>query len=411
MTDYPMILPEEALDIVLERTPILPAEEVRLGDALGRVLAEEVFAAEDTPSFPASAKDGFAVIAGDGSLRREIVGEQMAGAPAGIVVRPGTAARIMTGAPLPQGADAVVMVEYTEEAGGSVRLLRAVEPGQDVRPAGQDLAAGEQVLAAGTALGPPGVGLLAAVGRGRVQVYRRPRVAVLSTGDELVEPDQTLGPGLIRNSNRYALQASACAAGADVVWTAHARDEEGELSHLMAEALTQADVLLTSGGVSMGQRDLVKPLLREMGEVHFGRVAQKPGKPLTFATIQGRLAFGLPGFPVSSLVSFELYVRPALRKMQGYVGLQRPRRDVVLRHSIDRQPDRLEFQRAVVMEREGMYWAETTGLQVSGRLRSLVGANALLVLPARRAHFDKGETVEAILLDWPRLEADSPSIR
>lgn len=407
MTDYPLICPEEALRIVLEHTPLLGTEWVELMEALGRVLAEEVVAVEDMPPFPASAKDGFAVIAADRSVWRRVIGQQMAGAPASIVVQPGTAMRIMTGAPLPPGGDAVAMVEHTEEAGGSVRLLRPVQPGQDVRPVGQDLGAGEQVLAAGAFLGPPEMGLLATVGRTRVQVYRRPRVAVLTTGDELVEPDQPLGPGAIRNSNRYAIAAAASAVGADVIWTGHARDEEEELRHLMAEALGKADVLLTSGGVSMGDRDLVKPLLEEVGRVHFGWVAQRPGKPLTFATVGEKLAFGLPGFPVSSLVSFELYVRPALRNMQGHTRLHRPRAEVVLQHPIKHLPDRTEFQRVVVTEREGVYWAETTGLQVSGRLRSLVGANGLLVLPAGLGHFDRGDVVTAILLDRPEMEGGS----
>lgn len=402
MTSYPMIAPQEALRIVLEHTPVLSTEWVGLPiEALGRVLAEEVVAVEDMPAFFASAKDGFAVIAADTSVWRRIIGEQMAGPSIGIVVEPGTAVRIMTGAPLPQGADAVAMVEHTEEAKGHVRLLGPVRPGQDVRPAGQDLAAGERVLAVGTPLGPPEIGLLATVGRTQVQVYRRPRVAVLTTGDELVEPDQPLGPGLIHNSNRHALLAAASWARTDIVWSGHARDEEGELRRRMAEALEEADVLLTSGGVSMGRRDLVKRLLEELGSVHFGRVAQKPGKPLTFAAVGEKLVFGLPGFPVSSLVCFELYVRPALRKMQGHTRLQRPRAEVMLAHPIHHQPDRTEFQRAVVTEREGVRWAETTGPQVSGRLRSLVGANGLLVLPAGRAHFDRGDVVTAILLGRP----------
>ncbi len=417
MTEYPMIPPEEALCIVLEHTSVLGTERVGLRESLGRVLAEEVVALEDMPPFPASAKDGFAVIAADRSVWRQIIGEQMAGPAISVVVQPGTAVRIMTGAPLPPGADAVAMVEHTEEAEGRVRLLRPVKPGQDVRPAGQDLAAGERMLAVGTPLGPPEIGLLATVGCTRVQVYRRPRVAVLTTGDELVELDQPLEPGLIRNSNRYALWAAASCAGADVIWAGHARDEEGELRRLMIEALEVAGVLLTSGGVSMGQRDLVKPLLEELGIVHFGQVAQKPGKPLTFATVGEKPVFGLPGFPVSSLVCFELYVRPALCKMQGHTRLQRPRVEVVLVHPITltgtghHQPDRTEFQRAVVTEREGVYWAETTGLQVSGRLRSLVGANGLLVLPAGRAHFDRGDVVTAILLDRSEVEGGNERMR
>jgi len=404
VTDYPMISPEEALRIVLEHTTVLGTETVGLGEALDRVLGEEVTAAEDVPPFPASAKDGFAVIASDTSTWRRLIGERIPGVSAGVVVQPGTAVRIMTGAPLPEGADAVAMVEHTKETEGRVGLLRRVQPGQDVRPVGQDLAAGDHVLGTGATLGAAEIGLLATVGRARVRVYRRPRVAVLTTGDEVVEVDEPLRAGLIRDSNGPALRAAASYAGAEVVWSGHARDEKGELRLLMAEALQEAHVLLTSGGVSMGRRDLVKPLLEETGKVRFGRVAQKPGKPLTFATVGEKLVFGLPGFPVSSLVCFELYVRPALRKMGGHTRLQRPRMQVTLAHPIHHQADRPEFQRAVVSERQGVYWAETTGLQVSGRLRSLIGANGLLVLPAGRAHFSQGDLVTAILLD--RLEVE-----
>jgi molybdopterin molybdotransferase len=411
MMQYPAILPQQALHTVLEHTPVLGVEHVDLVDSLVRVLAEKVVAPEDLPPFPASAKDGFAVIAADGTPWRRIIGEQLAGTATAFVVEPGTAVRIMTGALMPQGADAVVMVEYTEETAGEMRLLDSVESGQDVRPAGQDLAAGETALNAGVSLGAPEIGMLASVGCSRVPVYRRPRVAVLSTGDELVDPDQPVGPGLIRNSNRYVLQAAASQAGADVVWTGHASDEEAILRRLMWEALQEADVLLTSGGVSMGKRDLVKPLLEGMGKIHFGRVAQKPGKPLTFATVEDRLVFGLPGFPVSSLVSFELYVHPALRKLQGHVRLQRPQLDVVLQHSIQHQPDRLEFQRALITVRDGTHFAETTGLQVSGRLRSMVGANGLLLLPAGHAQFNRGDTVKAILLDHFGMAHTDPSRR
>lgn len=396
---YPLIPVEEAQRIVLEHTRLLEPVKVPLTEALGRVLAENIRADEDMPPFAASAKDGFAVIAADPSPDRRIIGEQTAGYVADLRVEPGTAARITTGAPLPPGADAVVMVEQTEEHDGHVVIHTTVQPGDDVRPPGQDVVKGQMVLAAGSALGPAELGVLATVGRSEVAVYPRPKVAVLSTGNELVEPGQPLRSGQIRDSNRYALMAAVTEAGGMPVSLGVARDNRADVESKINEGVLRGDVLLSSGGVSMGgEADLVKPLLEERGTVHFGRILVKPGKPVTFATVDGKPAFALPGFPVSSLVSFELFVRPALLKMQGHTRLYRPTRLVTLSHDVRHAPDRTEFQRAVVV-RQGDEWvATTTGFQGSGRLLSMVGANALLRLPHGWRDFTAGDQVEALII-------------
>jgi molybdopterin molybdotransferase len=255
------------------------------------------------------------------------------------------------------------------------------------------------VLSVGTRIGAAEVGLLATVGRARVPVFKRPRVAVLATGDELVEPHQAPPPGSIRDSNRYALMAAAEEAGGEVVWQGHALDEEAALEGAMRTGLAAADVLLTSGGVSMGTRDLIKPLLDKMATIHFGRVSFKPGKPLTFATSgDGKLAFGLPGFPVSSLVTFEVFVRPALLKLGGAAQIKRSRVEVALGHEIRPDPVRPEYQRAIVSWEGHQFIARTTGLQSSSRLMSIVGANVLLELSPGTDPLPKGTMVQALLL-------------
>ncbi len=396
---YPMITVEEAWQRVAEALAPLPAERLSIGEAVGLVLAEDVIAGVNMPPFPASAMDGYAVIASDTAAARRLVGEQSAGPDRFLRVEPGAAARIMTGAPLPQGADAVVPVENTREEDGLVVIDGPVTPGAYVRPVGQDLKKGEPLLTRGTVLGAAEVGLLATVGHVRVAAHPRPVAAVMATGDELVPPDQTPGPGQIRDSNSDALMAAVALAGATPLHLGRVGDDRDALRQALLQGAKRADMVLTSGGVSMGTHDLIKPLLEELGTVHFGRLAAKPGKPMTFATARGVPFFGLPGFPVSSLVMFELFVRPALRLLAGHAQLLRPEITVRLAHDVRHEPDRTEFQRAVVAERDGEYWAEITGVQVSGRLKSLVGANALLRLPAGRGDFPRGEGVTAILID------------
>ncbi|HEY8477202.1 MAG TPA: gephyrin-like molybdotransferase Glp [Chloroflexota bacterium] len=395
---YAMIDPHLALRVVMEHTPVLEPETARAVEAQGRVLAEDVVSEEDMPPFDAATVDGYAVVAGDETPWRRLLADVTAGRPTDLAVTPGTAMRIMTGAPLPPGADAVVMLEHATERDGAVQIHRAVKPGDFVQRRGNDIARGQVVLARGATLGPAEIGLLATLGRLQVRVHRRPRVAVLSTGDELVEPWEPRRPGSIRDSNRYALVAAIREAGAEPISLGIAHDDRALQEERIRQGLAEADVLVTSGGVSVGTRDLIKPILERLGTVHFGRIALKPGKPLTFATVGSKLVFGLPGFPVSSLVTFEVFVRPALRKMQGDPRPFRPRVQVTLEHDIKQTPERTEYQRAVVRWVEGRLLARTTGVQVSSRLLSMVGANALVVVPPGEGVVPAGGILEALLV-------------
>ncbi len=401
--------PEEARATVLAFARLLPAETVPLAAAAGRVLAEDLVADADQPPFAAATMDGYAVMAGDGSPWREVIGERMAGRVTEVEVTPGTAVRITTGAPVPLGADAVVRVEATEPADDHVVIHQdLVAVGENIRPVGFDLRTGERILPAGTVLGPAEIGLVAGVGLDPVPVRRRPRVSVLSTGDELVEPHEQPGPGQIRDSNRLTLVAALTAEGAEVVYAGHAPDDRAALRALLDERLAVSDVVVTSGGVSMGQLDLVKALLGELTTVRFRRVFMKPGKPLNFATFgpdDRGLFFGLPGNPVSALVGFEIFVRPALSVMAGRHDTERPRVPVVLVRDTP-VGDRPEYQRAVVrVGHDGRLLAANTGVQASSRLASFVGANALIVVPPQTEVgsnvLPAGTVVEALLLAPP----------
>ncbi|MCG2768792.1 MAG: molybdopterin molybdotransferase MoeA, partial [Anaerolineae bacterium] len=331
---YPMISWEEAWAIVAKTvTPLAPSPVGLLG-LHDLVLAEDIVAARNMPPFAASKMDGYAVIADAGTSARRVLGEQDAGNMLDVEVTPGTTVRIMTGAPLPKGADAVIPVEQTSETDGIMHPQRAVRPHEQVRLAGQDIAIGDLVIAKGTVLGAAEIGLLAMVGRAEALAHPRPRVAVMATGDELVPPGEPLAPGQIHDSNSYALCAAVQAAGGIARRIDRSIDNEDSLREALLGAVTDADLVITSGGVSMGTRDLLKPVLASLGTVHFGWVAIRPGKPLTFATIQGVPVFSLPGFPVSSLVTFENTVRPALRIMAGHKALWRPKVEACLSHSV-----------------------------------------------------------------------------
>jgi molybdenum cofactor synthesis domain-containing protein len=388
--------------MVLELTHVLPAERVPLGDAVGRVLAQEMRAPAQLPAFPASAVDGFAVRASDAGATLRVVGESAAGRPLGTALEPGMAARILTGGVVPDGADTVVMVEDVRLDGETVTVPGGLQPGTNFHRPGADVSAGELVLGAGVQLGPAEIGLAAALGFPELDVYRRPRVALMSTGDELVEVGMTPGVGQITDSNRWALLAALREAGADVRSLGIAPDAPEALRDLVVGALETADVVVTSGGVSVGTHDLVKPLLETLGTVHVGRVKLKPGKPFTFATLpDGKLGFGLPGFPVSSLVTFEVFVRPALRKLQGFAHLQRPTLPVRLAYDARATVDRTEYQRVTLTRDGAQLVAHTTGSQSSSRLMSLAGAHALVRIAPDGEGVKSGTIVEAIILSLP----------
>ena len=399
---YPLVDAEVAAALVLGRTHFLGSERVPLSDCAGRVLAEDIVALAPLPAFPSSAVDGYALRAADAGKALRVVGESAAGRPFESQVQPGTAIRILTGGVLPDGADCVVMMEAVRLSGDAVTVPGGLTPGQNFHAPGADLRAGERVLPAGVQLTAAEIGLAAALGLPELPVGRRPQVALMSTGDELVEVGKTPALGQIPDSNRWALLAALREAGADVRLLGIGPDEPDALRRLVVEALAGADVLVTSGGVSVGTHDLIKPLLESIGDVHVGRVKLKPGKPFTFATLAGgKIAFGLPGFPVSSLVTFEVFVRPALRKMQGHAHLQRPTLPVRLGYDARATADRTEYQRVTLRREGGDLIAVSTGSQSSSRLMSLAGAHALVRIPAGDQGIDAGTIVEAIILSLP----------
>ncbi len=408
-SSYSIIEPEEATRLIMGNVGVMGAEEVALVAGLGRILAEDIYSSMDMPPFDTTAVDGYALLAEDGLSQRRIIGEQTAGHITDVPVEPGTAMRIMTGAPMPPEADAVIMVEQTSEQDNILQVETAPGRGDNIRPKAQDLHDGQLILKAGTLLGPAELGLIATIGLAHFKVIRRPRIAVLSTGDEIIEPGKPLAPVQIYDSNLFSLLSSVMWAYAEAIPLGIAPDTEAGLRSLIGQALQEYDGLITSGGVSVGKLDLMKDLLEELGTIHFGRVNLKPGKPLTFVTVevngQTKPVFALPGFPVSSLVSFELFVRPAILKMGGRTHVQRPMVQARLAHPVSHSKDRNEFVRAIISEeydptsKAYRFIARTTGAQNSSRLLSMLGANALLRLAPSEQGLAEGEIVPAILLD------------
>jgi molybdopterin molybdotransferase len=396
---------DDALARILAGVPTLPTVQIPLLDALGLVLAEDVAADGDVPPFRNSAMDGYAVRGDDvasAPVELRVVGEVAAGGFSDRSVGPGEAMRIMTGAPMPDGADTVVRVEDTDNASDVVTIAAATPMGIAVRAAGEDLRKGERILNVGTVLRAAEIGLLASVGRGRVLVRKRPRVAVFSTGDEIVDLDAPLERGQIRDANRYTLASAIRAASAEPWVRGIVRDSPDALRAAILEA-TSADAIVTSGGVSVGDHDHMKPVLSELGTIDFWAIAIRPGRPLAFGELKDgerRVPiFGLPGNTVSALVTFEIFVRPALLRMQGRANVSRPAAKARLLEPVDK-PDFLRvFARGI--HDPGAGTVRLTGPQGSGILRSMSLANCLIDLPVGPSRVEQGEIVDVILTEQP----------
>jgi molybdopterin molybdotransferase len=406
----------EALRRVLAVVSVLPAERVPLPESLGRVLAEPVTARDSLPPFANSAMDGYAVRAADlaaaaprSPIRLSVIGEVAAGAVTDQVVGPGTAMRIMTGAPLPPGADAVVPVENTSEPWRDparplpeeIEIRQSLGAGDYVRYPGEDIQAGDEVLPAGHLVRPQEIGVMASLGVPEATVVRRPRVAILATGDELIPVEEPLAPGKIRNSNSYTQAAQVMALGAIPVMLGVARDTENDVRARLQEGVKAGvDLFISSAGVSVGVYDVVKSVLERDGNVGFWRVRMRPGKPLAFGTYQGIPYLGLPGNPVSAMVSFERFARPTILKMAGHSRLERPTVTVTVRERIE-SDGRESYIRAIVTPDGNDYSARTTGGQGSHMMTSLVRANALLIVPEGVMVVENGMQLTAALLDRP----------
>ncbi len=415
------LTPREALGVILEHATPLGPETVSLREAQGRVLAEDVTSSRDLPPTDNSAMDGYAVVtrdlagaSADSPVELPLAYEVPAGGQAPRPLKPGETARILTGAPLPEGADAVIRQEDTDANANRIAFL--VEPplGNNIRRRGEDVCAGDRVLVAGTQVGPPELGMLASLGRSFLAVHQRPRVAILSGGDELVEPDGDIAGGRIVSSNSYSIAAQCRELGCEPLYLGIARDTPEDIEARLRAGLV-ADVLVSSAGVSVGDRDYVRDVLEKLGcRLDFWGVNMKPGYPLAFGRFQelagrrGPLVFGLPGNPVSAVMTFEQFVRPALLKMTGHAKLHRPTLRATLAETLKKTPGRLHFVR-VTLERDGeRVLAHSTGSQSSGVLRSLCEAQGLLIFPADASELRQGESATVQILDASFLDADEP---
>jgi molybdopterin molybdotransferase len=395
-----MISVEEAIKVILKSVNTLGSEVVDITQSLGRVLAEDVDSQCNIPAFDYSAMDGYAVRsldtkgASSGSPKRlRVVAELKAGDLPSAGVKEGEAIKIMTGAPIPEGADAVIMVENTRIEDDTVVILKEVEEGENIRRIGEDVKKGDVVIQEGTLLREAHVGMLAALGVSRVRVTQRPRIAILTTGDEVINIEEELKPGKVRNANAYSLYSQVLRWGGIPVDMGIARDEVEQLREKL-EASLEHDLVLTSGGVSMGEYDLVKDVLIEMGmDVKFWKVAIRPGKPVLFGILRGKPVFGLPGNPVSSMVSFEVFVRPAILKMLNQRDEEMREVEAILEEDIKKKEGLRAFLRAKTRWKNSAYYTRTTGPQGSGILSSMVLANSLIILPEDKTVVRKGEKV------------------
>lgn len=403
-----MIEPSEALAKVLEYAVQLDEVSVPTPEAMGYTLATDVYAGVDIPPFDNSAMDGFAVRADDirdadpkAPVDLLIIDDQPAGRVSDEQVETGKAIKVMTGAPIPVGTECVVPVENTQYDDKVVRVIKPVRLGANMRYAGEDMASGSLALVKGSVIEPVDIGLLASLGIASASVIRKPRVAVIGTGDELVAIDAPLEPGKIRDSNSYVLLAAALRAGAVATRLGVARDTKEDVAAKLREAL-RFDVVVTSGGVSVGERDFVKEVLKELGAQEiFWKVAQKPGKPVAFWILGERLIFALPGNPVASAINFEEYVRPALLKMMGRSKVSRPVVQATLTEPFRKKPGRTHFVGMVVETVDGRYEARLNGTQGSGILKSLSGANGVGIVPKEVEALEPGDTVKVQLVGLP----------
>jgi molybdopterin molybdotransferase len=397
---------EQALNSILESILPLGTETVDISEAGGRILAEEARADSDVPFSDNSAMDGYAVRAedirgasDDNPARLTVLEDVPAGTIPTKTIEPGTASRIMTGAPAPEGADAVLMVEHTKKLDGEMLALASVEPGANIRRAGEDIKKGTLLFNAGRKLSAADVGMIASAGIARPLVMRRPVVGVISTGDEVVEPSAPAGRGKVRNSNSYTLIALCREAGTEPKYLGIVPDSRPALEAAFSSAAETCDVIITTGGVSVGDFDLVKAVLGDLGKINFWKINMKPGKPLAFGTLGGKPLFGLPGNPVSTMVAFEMFVRPSLLKMMGARELLRPRLQAKLACEIIEKPARVKIIRGVASRKKTGLTVTTTGEQGSGILMSMSLANCLIIMPDGIGKLKKGDIADIMPLD------------
>jgi len=401
-----MIRVENALKMVLSDIRVLDSEPVKITAALNRILAEDIYSDFNIPAFDNSAMDGYAIKSIDtaGSSRRtarifDAVDTLKAGDVAKKIVKHNQAIRIMTGAMLPKGADSVVMVEDTKSENRCVEIFKEIKKGENVRKTGEDLRKTEKIIGKGALLKAAHIGMLASIGIQKIKVAKMPKVAVLATGDELIDLGKRPSPGKLYSSNTYSLCGQIKASGAIPKELGIAKDDAAELERKVRSGL-DCDIILTSGGVSVGDYDMVKSVLARIGtNIKFWRVAMKPGKPLVFGKIRGIPVFGLPGNPVSSMVSFEIFVRPAILKMLGRKRDYRNEVEAVLEESIAKKKGLKYFLRARTRWEDGSYVTRTTGAQGSGILKSMALANSLIILPEEKEHIKKGEKVTVWFLN------------
>ncbi len=401
-----MISVEDALNQILEVIVPLGREKVSILDSIGRVIDEDIYANRNIPPRDNSAMDGYAIRWEDtrgASISKPAILKVIEDIPAGTIPRmsvgTGESSRIMTGAPIPDGANAVVRVEDTEKDGQRVKVFVKAKEGQDIRPAGEDVREEELVISQGNVVRPAEIGMLAALGRSFISVYQRPLIAVVATGDELVDIDEYPTSWQIISSNSYSIAAQIIDCGAIPLQIGIAKDKRDDLVSKFKAAL-RADIIVSSGGVSVGDYDLVKDVMNEVGnQMKFWQVAMRPGKPLAFGSMNGIPVFGLPGNPVSSMVSFEQFVRPSILKMMGHRNLFRRIVRATLKDDITKKKGTRHFIRARVNYENGRYFATITGEQGSGILKSMVMANGLIILPEYAASVKKGEKVSIQLID------------